>query len=44
MSFKKWQYAFTNGTPPEQQQVAYEQYAIPEFCSGQLRQHYARIP
>jgi pimeloyl-ACP methyl ester carboxylesterase len=30
MSLKDWQYAFTNGMPPEQQKAAYEQYAAPE--------------
>lgn len=30
MSFKKWQYAFTNGMPPEQQRATYEQLTIPE--------------
>ncbi|HEX5170986.1 MAG TPA: alpha/beta hydrolase [Cyclobacteriaceae bacterium] len=30
MSFKKWQYAFTNNMPLEQQKIAYEKNAIPE--------------
>jgi pimeloyl-ACP methyl ester carboxylesterase len=30
MSFKDWQYAFTNGMPLEQQRKAYETFAIPE--------------
>lgn len=30
MSFKDWQYAFTNGMPLEQQQTSYEKFAIPE--------------
>ncbi|GAB4006364.1 alpha/beta hydrolase [Spirosoma migulaei] len=30
MSFKDWQYAFTNGMPVEQQKTAYHQFAIPE--------------
>ena len=30
MSFKTWQYAFTNGMSLEQQQKGYEQFAIPE--------------
>lgn len=30
MSFKKWQYAFVNGMPPEEQKEAYEKFAIPE--------------
>jgi pimeloyl-ACP methyl ester carboxylesterase len=30
ISFKKWQYAFTNGMTREQQQDAYNNYAIPE--------------
>lgn len=29
-SFKSWQYAFTNGMPPEKQKETYYQYAIPE--------------
>jgi len=30
MSFEDWQYAFVNGMPPEAQQVAYDEYTIPE--------------
>ncbi|WP_210521635.1 alpha/beta hydrolase [Hymenobacter terricola] len=30
MSFRQWQYAFTNGMPRAQQRAAYEQFAIPE--------------
>ena len=30
MSFKDWQYAFTNGMPLEEQQKAYEENTIPE--------------
>lgn len=30
MSFEDWQYAFVNGMPLEEQQAAYEKYAIPE--------------
>lgn len=30
MSFKTWQYAFTNGMSPEEQQKAYDENAIPE--------------
>jgi pimeloyl-ACP methyl ester carboxylesterase len=30
MSFKKWQYAFTNGMPLSEQEEAYLKYAIPE--------------
>lgn len=30
MSFKKWQYAFVNGMPLEEQKAAYEKYTIPE--------------
>jgi pimeloyl-ACP methyl ester carboxylesterase len=30
MSFKKWQYAFVNGMPLEEQQKAYEENIIPE--------------
>jgi pimeloyl-ACP methyl ester carboxylesterase len=30
MSFKTWQYAFTNGMPLNDQQAAYDQYVIPE--------------
>lgn len=30
MSFKDWQYAFTNGMPLKEQETAYEQLAIPE--------------
>src|SRR5438270_9855943 len=30
MSFKDWQYAFTNNMPLQEQQIAYEQFAIPE--------------
>ena len=30
MSFSQWQFAFTNGMPLQQQQTAYENFAIPE--------------
>ena len=30
MSFKDWQYAFVNGMPLKEQQVAYDKYTIPE--------------
>lgn len=30
MSFKKWQYAFTNGMTEQQQREGYERFAIPE--------------
>lgn len=30
MSFKNWQYAFTNGQPLEEQQRTYEKYTVPE--------------
>lgn len=30
MSFSQWQYAFTNGMPPDQQRAAYERFVIPE--------------
>lgn len=30
MSFKKWQYAFTNGMPLQAQQEGYKRFAIPE--------------
>lgn len=30
MSFKTWQYAFTNEMPPEEQKAAYEKLVIPE--------------
>ncbi len=30
MSFKTWQYAFTNGMPLNQQQEAYNKYVVPE--------------
>ncbi len=30
MSFKQWQYAFTNGMPRAAQRAAYEQFAVPE--------------
>jgi len=30
MSFRQWQFAFTNGMPEAEQQAAYEKYSIPE--------------
>lgn len=30
MSFKTWQYAFTNGMPLKEQQAAYDKYVVPE--------------
>jgi pimeloyl-ACP methyl ester carboxylesterase len=30
MSLNEWKYAFTNGMPPQEQALSYEQYCIPE--------------
>ena len=30
MSFRQWQFAFTNGMPESEQRAAYEKYCIPE--------------
>ena len=34
MSFKKWQFAYTNGMSLDQQKVAYEKFAVPETKLG----------